>query len=265
MSPTPEVMVPSWPAPPGVRAFFTTRRGGVSAAPFAQLNLGTHVGDAASAVRENRLRLRQALGLPQEPRLLRQVHGGGVLDAGDRSASLQCDASVAAATGVVCVVLVADCLPVLLCSRDGANIAAVHAGWRGLLAGILQATVRRLAAPSSEVLAWLGPAIGADAFEVGPEVRRSFVARHPKYASAFRPAPKGDRWLADICAIARLALGEVGVTQCFGGEWCTYGEPERFFSYRRDRGVTGRMAALIWREPQAAVEPNAEQHPKEAP
>ncbi len=238
---------PRWPAPPGVAAAVTTRAGGASRPPFDGFNLADHVGDDPAAVAANRARLRAALDLPGEPAWLRQVHGCGVavLTAAP-AATPEADAAVTAAPGVVCAVLTADCLPVLLCSRDGGRVGAVHAGWRGLAAGVLEAAVAALGVPPADVLAWLGPAIGPSAFQVGPEVRAAFVETDPGAEEAFVP-DGGDRWRADLQALARRRLAACGVEQVFGGGPCTHGDPARFYSYRRD-GVTGRMAALIWRK-----------------
>ncbi len=238
-----EWLTPDWPASASVHAATTTRGGGVSAGAYASLNLGDHVGDAPAAVAENRRRVQAALGLPAAPAWLSQVHGTDVVDA---AAGCGCaaDAAVADRPGVVCAVLTADCLPLLLCDRAGSRVAAVHAGWRGLLAGVVEATLARLALPGSELLVWLGPAIGPDAFEVGPEVREAFLAVDTAAAAAFRPSPQG-RWLADIYLLARQRLARCGVTAVYGGDRCTVHEAQRFYSYRRD-GVTGRMASLIW-------------------
>lgn len=246
---TPELLVPDWPAPPSVRAVTTTRRGGVSAGAYAALNLATHVGDTPEHVVVNRAALRAWLSLPAEPAWLTQVHGTTVIDAGHAGAAPEADASIAARSGAVCAVLTADCLPVLFCSRDGTRIAAAHAGWRGLAAGVLEATVRALGRPPGEVLAWLGPGIGPDAYEVGPEVREAFLAADPRAADAFARGRRNDRWLADMYALARLRLASAGVGAVYGGGLCTFRERERFFSYRRD-GATGRMATLAWLEPQ---------------
>lgn len=237
-------LLPEWPAPPRVRACSTTRLGGVSEGPYASLNLATHVGDDAARVLENRRRLHAALQLPSEPLWLRQVHGVAAVDAGCGKAECEADASYTGQSGVVCAVLTADCLPLLLCDVDGGVVAAAHAGWRGLLDGVIENTVRAMHRPGSRILAWLGPAIGPAAFEVGDEVRAAFVARDPRAAAAFRPTPAG-RWLADIHQLARGRLSEVGVEAVYGGHWCTVSDPARFYSYRRDR-VTGRMASLIW-------------------
>jgi len=237
---------PEWPAPPRVRACTTTRRGGVSDGAYASLNLASHVGDTPEHVAENRRRLMSALRLPVEPAWLQQVHGTVVLNATGISTGCEGDASYATQLGTVCAVLTADCLPVLLCDYGGTRVAAVHAGWRGLLYGVIEQAVRALQLPGEEVLAWLGPAIGPGAFEVGEEVRAAFIAADPAAADAFSPSPRG-RWLADIYSIARRRLAAVHVSAVFGGHWCTVSDAERFYSYRRD-GATGRMASLIWLE-----------------
>lgn len=240
-------LTPEWPAPPGVRAAFTLRTGGVSAAPYAALNLGMHVGDVPAAVAENRRRLHAALDLPADPAWLEQVHGSQVLEHGGTAltGTPAADALVTRVPGVVAAVQVADCLPVLLAARDGSVVAAAHAGWRGLAAGILAATVARAGVPAGQLLAWLGPAIGAAHFEVGGEVRAAFLAHDGRAAEAFAPNARG-RWQCDLRLLARQRLAQAGVTAVFGEEWCTYAERTRFFSYRRD-GQCGRMAALIWR------------------
>lgn len=235
-------LVPDWPAPVGVRALVTTRGGGVSGGPYASMNLGTHVGDAPEAVQENRARLRALL--PNEPFWLEQVHGCSVADAACGAGTVTADASVAAQPGVACAVLTADCLPVLFCDRGAQVVAAAHAGWRGLAAGVLEATVARMGVPPSEVIAWLGPAIGPQAFEVGGEVREAFVARDAAAAEAFRPGQLAGKWLADLYRLARLRLASAGVGEVFGGGLCTYSDP-RFYSYRR-ASVTGRFASLVW-------------------
>lgn len=233
---------PDWPAPDIVRALVTTRAGGVSRPPCDSLNLGDHVGDDPEAVAENRRRLRAFL--PSEPGWLRQVHGTTVAIADNPAEAAEADAAVAFEPGKVCVVLTADCLPVLFCDRQGTRVAAAHAGWRGLAAGVLEASVAAMQCPPSEILAWLGPAIGPQAFEVGEEVRDIFVREFPETAAAFVPGQPG-KWLADIYALARLRLARAGVHQVYGGGFCTYTDAERFYSYRRDK-ATGRMASLIW-------------------
>lgn len=234
---------PEWPAPTNVRAAMTTRLGGVSAGRHASLNLATHVGDEPGAVAENRRRLRAALALPVEPAWLNQLHGRGVaMLPGPMPVSA--DAAVTFGTGTVCAVLVADCLPVLLAGRRGDRVGIAHAGWRGLAAGVIEATVAALAAGPGELLAWLGPCIGPQAFEVGPEVRDAFVAQDGAAARDFR-AIRAGKFLADLPALARRRLAACGVSEIHGGGLCTHADPARFYSYRRD-GETGRMAALIW-------------------
>jgi polyphenol oxidase len=251
-----QILTPEWPAPPGVHAAFTLRSGGVSTAPFDSLNLGAHVGDQAAAVAENRRRVRARLSLPEEPAWLEQVHGVEVIDLDGAApaagparhapgALIAADAAITRRAGPVCAVQVADCLPVLLAARDGSAVAAAHAGWRGLAAGVLEATVRRLAVEPGGLIAWLGPAIGQGHFEVGEEVRRAFLAHDAGSASAFTANSRG-RWQCDLAGLARRRLAALGVAD-FGANWCTYADGSRFFSYRRD-GRCGRMGALIWRE-----------------
>ncbi|MCA1924978.1 MAG: peptidoglycan editing factor PgeF [Thiobacillus sp.] len=236
------IITPDWPAPPGVRSLMTTRIGGVSAAPWASLNLGDHVHDDPAHVAANRARLRA--WLPEEPAWLKQVHGTHVVEAGAAS-GLQADACFSRACGRVCAVLTADCLPVLFCDRSGSVVAAAHAGWRGLAAGVLEAAVAAMDVPPGEILVWMGAAIGPRAFEVGDDVRAAFVARHPETGAAFVPQGAAGKWLADIYALARIRLNRAGVQAIHGGGRCTYSESETFFSYRRD-GITGRMAAAVW-------------------
>jgi hypothetical protein len=237
-----EWIVPDWPAPPSVGALATVRSGGVSQEPYSSLNLGDYVGDEPARVAGNRAILRAHL--PAEPCWLRQVHGRVVATADDGNAGNQeADASVARKPGVVCGILSADCLPVLFCDEAGTVVAAAHAGWRGLAAGVLEAAVRAMGVAPETLLVWLGPAIGPDHFEVGDEVRAAFIARQPQAATAFRA--RGDKWLADLYLLARLRLASLGTTRVFGGNFCTYGDAGRFFSYRRD-GRTGRMASLVW-------------------
>ncbi len=237
---------PDWPAPARVRAFVTTREGGVSEGEHGTLNLGTRCGDDPERVATNR-RAVQA-HLPAVPTWLVQVHGTAVadLDVGDATLppSFPADAAVTSRPGRVAVVLTADCLPVFLCREDGSRVAVAHAGWRGLAAGVLENAVAALGEDAARVLAWLGPAIGPEAFEVGPEVREAFVAVDEAAAGAFR-AHRGDRYLADLYALARSRLARAGVASVSGGGFCTYTESERFFSYRRVR-ESGRLGAFIW-------------------
>ena len=238
------LILPDWPAPVRVRAVSTTRCGGVSPSPYASLNLAEHVGDNPVCVAENRRRLAAMAEYPAEPAWLEQVHGIHTVAAETVRAPVAADAAWTRAAGRPCVVMTADCLPVLLCDRAGTVVAAAHAGWRGLVGGVIAATVARMDTPSTELLAWLGPAIGSDAFEVGEEVRAAFLALDAGAAVCFRPSPAG-RWLADIYELARRQLRRLGVAAIYGGEFCTFSEPERFFSYRRENR-TGRMATLIW-------------------
>ncbi|MDR3221780.1 MAG: peptidoglycan editing factor PgeF [Candidatus Accumulibacter sp.] len=244
IAPGPDWIVPDWPAPVRVGSLVTTRRGGSSCGAFASLNLGDHVGDDPAAVAANRELVYQRIGA--RPVWLNQVHGTRVIDTAARAASFppEADAAFARQAGVACAVMTADCLPVLLCDTGGRIVAAAHAGWRGLLAGVLEATVAAMETPGLELIAWLGPAIGPRAFEVGGEVREALVNADPNAAAAFQ-ALGGGKWLADIYLLARQRLAGQGVTRVFGGGFCTVSETARFFSYRRD-GRTGRMASLIW-------------------
>lgn len=240
------LLEPQWPAPARVRAVCSTRLGGVSESPYQSLNLAEHVGDALASVQANRVLLRDALALPAEPVWLQQVHGVAVLQATPDSAIGQCaDASVSRAPGVVCAVMTADCLPVLLCDRAGQVVGAAHAGWRGLLDGVIEQTVAAMAPVAPEdMLVWLGPAIGPQAFEVGEEVRAAFVAYAAEAAAAFVPGRAG-HWYADIYALARQRLAALGINAVYGGDQCTYSDATHYFSYRRDN-ITGRLASLIW-------------------
>jgi polyphenol oxidase len=232
-----------------VHCAFTLRSGGLSAAPYDSLNVGVHVGDAADAVRENRRRVRESLRLPAEPVWLQQVHGTQVVDLDvlvQGSEPPRADATVTRAAGRVCVIQVADCMPVLFAACDGSAVGAAHAGWRGLAGGVLEETVRALGVPPGRLVAWLGPAISQQHFEVGDDVRTAFMSADPEASSAFVANTRG-RWQCDLYALARRRLAALGVNEVFGGGWCTYAEVARFFSFRRD-GQCGRMAALIWLE-----------------
>ncbi|SCZ46349.1 MULTISPECIES: peptidoglycan editing factor PgeF [unclassified Pseudomonas] len=236
-------LIPDWPAPARVKACITTREGGVSLAPFDSLNLGDHVGDDPAAVAENRRRLTDQFAIT--PAWLQQVHGIAVVEA-DPAQVATADASWTDTPGIACTAMTADCLPVLFCNRAGTRVAAAHAGWRGLANGVLEATLDSLAVPADEILAWLGPAIGPQAFEVGPEVREAFIAQLPQAGQAFAASPNAGKFLADIYTLARLRLAAHGVTAVYGGGLCTVTDP-RFFSYRRNPR-TGRFASLIWIE-----------------
>ncbi len=237
---------PEWPVSDCVVAGTTIRSGGVSEGAFASLNLGDHVGDDPSHVAENRRRFVAESGIGAEPAWLTQVHGTAVRMAGD-TAPIEADAAIAHDPGATVAVLTADCLPILLCADRGDEIAAIHAGWRGLAAGIVSATITRMKTPAERLLAWLGPAISQPAFEVGDEVLAAFTADDPGADTCFRQNARG-RWQADLYALARRRLEAAGVGAVYGGGLCTFGESERFFSYRRD-GQCGRMATFIHRKP----------------
>lgn len=245
----PDWLVPDWPAPAQVRAVCTTRAGGQSQPPFDSLNLGSHVGDCASAVAANRAALRQAIGV--RPVFLSQQHGTEVLRLQvPTEDDLPADGCITGQTGIACTIMVADCLPVLFTNKQGSVVGAAHAGWRGLAGhgghGIVEAAVQSFAA--AELMVWLGPCIGPKAFEVGDEVRQAFLANQPSASACFAPSSNG-KWLADLQALARLRLQALGVKQIYGNDgstpWCTVSNPSRFFSHRRDR-VSGRLAACIW-------------------
>ena len=238
------LIFPNWPVPARVRAVTTTRRGGISPPPYDSLNLGHHTGDDPAYVAANRRRLSRALALPAEPAWLNQVHGDTAVAAEQVNAATQADAAYTRRPDQVCVVTTADCLPVLLCDRAGGCVAAAHAGWRGLASGVLGATVAAMDCAPAQVLAWLGPAIGAEVFEVGEEVHAAFLELDSGNAGCFKPSPQG-RWLADIYHLARRQLQPLGVKDIYGENRCTLTEAAEFFSYRRD-GRTGRMASLIW-------------------
>jgi len=247
-------IVPDWGAPPSVHALVTTRNGGVSAGALATMNLGKGAGDTSEAVAENRSRLRAFL--PSAPRWLHQVHGAAVAIHGaeeDRR-PVVADAAITRESGVVCAVMTADCLPVLIADRRGSAVGVAHAGWRGLAAGVLERTVaemKSLGAGTDDLVAWLGPAIGPRAFEVGPEVVEAFVSTHPRSNAHFvRGAP--GKWHADLYGLARQRLTDCGVGSVGGGGFCTKTDATRFYSWRRDR-EGGRMAALIWLAPETAV------------
>jgi len=238
---------PDWPAPANVRALQTTRVGGVSKETFSSFNLGDHVGDHPEWVSANRVLLTH--GIAAHPVWLEQVHGTNVIDASAyvlANETPRADAAFSRKAGVACVVMTADCLPVFLCDDLGTVVAVAHAGWRGLLAGVLEETVAAMGVSGANLLAYLGPAIGPKAFEVGEEVRSAFVAHHEEGQTAFISSVQG-KWLADIYLLARQRLKRMGVQRVYGGTFCTFTEPGRFFSFRRD-GKTGRMASLIWLE-----------------
>ncbi|GGY26475.1 laccase domain protein [Rhodanobacter panaciterrae] len=238
---------PDWPAPSRVHAAITTRHGpGISAPPFERFNLGLRSGDMADAVATNRSALQQSLGLPAAPRWLRQVHGINVAELGPLPSpdEPQADAAVSHIPGTVLSILTADCLPVLFCADDGSEIGAAHAGWRGLAAGVLEATLTQLHSPRERLLAWLGPCIGAASYEVGEEVRDAFVAADAAAMDCFAPTRPG-HWQCDLVGLARRRLAAAGVTRVHGGGFDTFSDT-RFYSYRRDGARSGRFASLIW-------------------
>jgi len=250
---------PQWPAPPNIESAVTTRGGGYGSGPWSSFNLGDHVGDDPDVVAANRGKLAAELRLTRRPVWLTQVHGTDVLNfdpspRGDDVSGVIADAACTRTAGVPCVILTADCLPVLLCDRQGTVVAAAHAGWRGLAAGILRNTVASMACESGDILAWLGPAIGPDAFEVGEEVEQTFRAealdaRHrTAIGRCFTTGTRPGKYFGDLYALARAELSALGVKEIYGGGFCTFRERDRFFSYRRD-GQTGRMASLIWLAP----------------
>lgn len=241
-----DFIVPQWPVSSRVRAVSTPRSGGVSASPYDTLNLGEHVGDEVDAVTENRRRLCEQLGIEEEPYWLNQVHGAHVVRAGADGEYPRADAAIADEPNRACVVMTADCLPVLLARTDGTRVAAAHCGWRGLAGGVLEATIAALATPPRQLAAWLGPAIGPEHFEVGPEVRDAFMRIDPAAVTAFRANARG-RWMCDLYRLAQQHLNRAGVDAIFGGGRCTFEESSAFFSFRRD-GRCGRMATLIWIE-----------------
>jgi polyphenol oxidase len=238
-----------WPAPHGVRALSTMRGdglSGVSKTPYGCFNLGDHVGDDPAAVSENRRRLKVGAGLPGEPAWLSQVHGIGVADLDSPAAFGSADAAIARGPAKVCAILTADCLPILFATDSGDTVAAAHAGWRGLAAGVIEATVSAMAAPPGSLLAWLGPAIGLKHFEVGAEVRDAFLAADARAGVAFEANARG-RFMADLGRLARQRLQRLGVSRIYGGGECTFTQADRYYSHRRD-GITGRQATLIWRD-----------------
>lgn len=242
-------ILPDWPAPRGVHAAITTRDGpGVSTGPYARFNLGLRSGDEAEAVASNRDALRHALDLPAQPRWLRQVHGATVAELGPLASAdePQADAAVAHLSGTVLSILTADCLPVLFCSEAGDRIGAAHAGWRGLAAGVLEATVAAMGTAPARLLAWVGPCIGPSSYEVGEEVRAAFVAHEPAASACFLATRPG-HWQCDLAGLARRRLEAAGVTRVFGGGFDTFADA-RFYSYRRDGAASGRFASLIWRD-----------------
>jgi hypothetical protein len=251
----PELLTPDWPAPANIHAFSTTRLCGESEAVYAGLNLALHVGDDTQTVEKNRAHLSSFLRLPGEPLWLNQVHQTGIVNAaeypGIEHAPPDADASFSVKPNQVCIVMTADCLPVLVCNRRGNKVAAIHAGWRGLAEGVIESAIAALHEPADQLLVWLGPAIGPQAFEVGEEVRAAFISKFATFenittqvALAFTQNRAG-HYLADIYQLARLTLQTLGIGAVYGGEHCTFNDADHFYSYRRD-ATTGRQASLIW-------------------
>lgn len=238
-------LIPEWPAPSNVFAYSTTRLGGFSKGAYHSFNLGKLTEDNPQSVTANRELLQQELKLPGEPFWIKQIHGTTVINAHGDSTLPEADASYTQEAKQVCLIMTADCLPILICNRAGTVVAAVHAGWRGLLAGVIENTISAMGLPGSELLAWLGPAIGPQIFEIGTDIRDQFLQKDPQAEVAFQDAATG-KCLANIYLLAKLRLAKIDVNQVFGGTHCTYNEPELFYSHRRDKGITGRMASLIW-------------------
>lgn len=257
-----DLIIPSWPAPANIAAAITTRNGGCSTSPWNSLNLAFHVGDSPALVEQNWQSVSEQLSLPSTPQLLNQVHGIDIVEVGDRKEVANvitptADGCYTKIPGYVCAVMTADCLPILLCNTAGTEVAAVHAGWRGLAAGVVSNAVKQFCSPATDLMAYLGPAISQQNFEVGPEVRQAFLSSSShehvphKINACFTQSDseggdsKSDRWMADLYGLARIALNQAGVSQIYGGDFCSYTDAEQFYSYRRD-GQTGRMASLIW-------------------
>lgn len=238
-----ETIQPNWNSPPGIRACCTTRRGGVSAAPFDSLNLALHVGDDAKRVAQNRILLQQQLQLPTEPCWINQTHGTHTVTL-EQDISRDADAAVTRVPGTIAVVMIADCLPILLCNQDGSEVAAVHAGWRGLQAGVIQSALTTMNSSNRRVMAWIGPGISQSCFEVGDEVRTAFIDSMRDAQTCFSVHREG-HWLCDLAGLAERVLKAQGVGEVFRDSHCSYRDADRFYSYRRV-ATTGRMAALIW-------------------
>ena len=257
-----DIIIPNWPVPTNISAAITTRSGGCSASPWDSLNLAFHVGDNPKSVKKNWQSVSEQLNLPSTPQLLNQVHGIDIVEVGDRKGIANeitpvADGCYTKSPDYVCAVMTADCLPILLCNTAGTEIAAVHAGWRGLASGVVSNAVKQFCSPATDLMAYLGPAISQQNFEVGPEVRQAFLSssfhEHVQHkintcfikSDSEHGNSKGDHWVADLYGLARIALNQTGLSQIYGGDFCSYADVERFYSYRRD-GQTGRMVSLIW-------------------
>lgn len=242
-----QFITPTWPAPKNIFAYSTTRQQGTSHHPYSSFNLALHVGDEPNQVMNNRRLLAERLKLPSEPIWLNQVHSNKVITIDRVKIDTQADASVTRLPDTVCAVMTADCLPILICNRSGTLVAAIHAGWRGLASGIIENTLDTMTASPSDLMAWLGPAIGPDVFEVSADVVDTFTTYDKQAINAFRSKPETkDKWLANIYLLATQRLNSLGLTAIYGGSHCTFSDPKNFYSYRRDLGITGRMATLIW-------------------
>ena len=239
------IITPNWPAPTNIKAYTTLRTGGVSPAPYHSFNLAEHVGDDALNVAANRKILSDTLRLHSNPIWLEQTHSTIVIAASPDIQGKEADAAFTNEANRICVIMTADCLPILICNQSGSHVAAIHAGWRGLANGIIEKTLQAMQLPPQEILIWLGPAIGPNTFEVGAEVRERFITKYPEAANEFL-ASTNQKWLGNLYGLARLHFNKQGVTQIYGGDFCTFTDKDRFFSYRRDNGKTGRMASLIW-------------------
>jgi len=240
------IITPDWPAPTHIHAYSTCRNGGVSEAPYHSFNFGEHVGDDQANIEANRSLLKKRLNLPTEPIWLKQVHSTIVLPAIPANRGQEADALFSQQPNQVCVVTTADCLPLLLCDRNGTQVAAIHAGWRGLANGIIENTLQKMNLPANQILAWLGPAIGPRVYELGDEVRQYFIDKDAEASRSFVPSKNAGRWLGNLYSLATLRLEKQNISAIYGGEYCTYSASEQFFSYRRDGIKTGRMASLIW-------------------
>jgi YfiH family protein len=238
------LIYPDWPAPDTIHALSTARQGGFSLPPYDSFNLGTHVGDAPNTVIKNRDYLANVAQLPESPRWLNQIHGARVINSNDWQLNIDADAMVSQQNHHICTIMTADCLPLLMCNKQGNTVAAIHAGWRGLATGIIEKTIAELRCAPQDILVWLGPAIGPNQFEVGPDVYQTFTQHSAKAIQAFQQTD-ASHYLADIYLLARQRLTALGVSAIFGGDFCTASEKQQFFSYRRD-DITGRMASMIW-------------------
>jgi YfiH family protein len=242
-----QYIVPSWPAPKNIQAYTTTRQGGYSFHPYASFNLAHHVGDEYLHVEKNRAMMAEILQLPSQPIWLQQVHGNEVLVAkhDNNYNNPLADAVTTISPNIVCAIMTADCLPILICNKKGTTIAAIHGGWKSLLNGVIKNTLASMAEAPNDLIAWLGPAIGPEVYEVGIEVKEIFEQKNELFNAAFQPKANG-KWLANLYQLATMQLNDLGIQAIYGGEFCTYNDRENFYSYRRDHGITGRMATLIW-------------------